>query len=173
MTVVQEITVWWTKTSRSAPGAAVRNAVPELYDLPFRPATMARFDVVHHGVLVREWTGFGDPEESVEGHAVTPGRPLRLGCVRVEPGPDVVGVVYAYDYACGGAPERTTRPRTVLQLRPGQWGRAVYNGRFEDRGTGEWLYKKVVANVAHVGDPSDAVFSGVPSRTFHDLAHLR
>ena len=173
MTLVQEITVWWTKTSRSAPGAAARNAVPELFALPFRPATMGRFDVVHHGVLVREWTGFDVPEEAVEGHPVLEGRPFRLGCVRVEPGLDVVEVVYAYDFACGGAPERTSRPRRVLRLRAGQWGRVVYNGRFEDRGTGEWLYKKVVANVAHVGGASDAVFSGEPARSFSDLAHLR
>lgn len=173
MTVVQEITVWWTKKARSAPGAAVRNAVPELYDLPFRPSTMARFDVVHHGVLVREWAGFDVPEEAVEGHVVAPGLPLRLGCLRVESGPDAAQVVYAYDYACGGAPERTTRPRPVLRLRPGQWGRVLYNGRFEDRGTREWLYKKVVANVAYLGDPADAVFSEAPSRTFSDLAHLR
>ncbi|HEX9953201.1 MAG TPA: hypothetical protein VGB53_15630 [Rubricoccaceae bacterium] len=173
MTVVQEITVWWTKTSRSAPGATPRNAVSELFDLPFRPATMARFAVVHHSVLVREWTGFDDPEEAVEGHQLVPGRPLRLGCVRVDPGQDAVQVVYAYDFACGGAPERTTRPRPVVRLAAGQWGRVVYNGRFEDRGMGEWLYKKVVANVAHVADPSDPVFSGAPAKTFSDLAHLR
>lgn len=173
MTIVQEITVWWTKTARSAPGATVRNAVPECFDLPFRPATMARFDVVRHGVLIREWTGFGDPEETVEGHAVTPEQPLRLGCVRIEPGPDAAQVVYTYDFACGGAPERTSRPRPVLRLRAGQWGRVVYNGRFEDRETRDWLYKKVVANVAHVADPSEAVFQGEPSKTFSDLAHLR
>ncbi len=173
MTIVQEITVWWTKTARSAPGATARNAVPERFELPFRPATMARFDVVRHGVLIQEWTGFGDPDETVDGHHVVPGRPLRLGCIQVEPGPDATQVVYAYDYACGGAPERTGRPRPVLRLRPGQWGRVVYNGRFEDRSTGEWLYKKVVANVAHVGDAPEAVFSGEPSKTFSDLAHLR
>ncbi|HEX9952148.1 MAG TPA: hypothetical protein VGB53_10295 [Rubricoccaceae bacterium] len=173
MTVVQEITVWWTKTARSAPGATIRNAVPERFDLPFRPATMARFDIVHHRVLIREWTGFDDREETVEEHRVVAGQPLRLGCVRVEPGPDAVQVVYAYDYTCGGVPERTTRPRPVLLLKPGQWGRVVYNGRFEDRGTGEWLYKKVVANVAHVGDTPEAAFSGEPSKMFSDLAHLR
>ena len=173
MTVVQEITVWWTKRSRSAPGAAVRNAVPEMFDLPFRPATMGRFDVVHHVVLIREWFGFDHPEETVEGHAVTAGGDFRLGCVRVEPGPDVVEVVYTYDFVCGGAPERTTRPRPVLRLRAGQWGRVVYNGRFEDRRSGEWLYKKVVANVAHVGGSSGAAFSGEPSKAFGDLAHLR
>ena len=171
--IVQEITVWWTKRSRSAPGAAVRNAVPEAFDLPFRPATMTRFDVVHHEVLVREWFGFDHPEETVEGHAVTPGVDFRLGCARVEPGPDAVQVVYAYDFACGGAPERTTRPRPVLRLRASQWGRVVYNGRFEDRRSGEWLYKKVVVNVAHVGEPWGAAFSGEPSRVFSDLAHLR
>ena len=94
MILVQEITVWWTKTARSAPGATVRNAVPERFDLPFRPATMARFGLVHHGILVQEWTGFGNPEETVEGHHVVLGRPLRLGCVRVEPGPDAAHVVY-------------------------------------------------------------------------------
>ncbi|HEX8297792.1 MAG TPA: hypothetical protein VF594_01415 [Rubricoccaceae bacterium] len=173
MTIVQEITVWWTKRARSAPGATVRNAVPEHFDLPFRPATLARFDIVYHSVLIQEWTGFDQPEETVEEHHLVPDRPFRIGCVRIEPGPDASQVVYAYDLACGGSPERTGRLRPVLRLRAGQWGRVVYNGRFEDRETREWLYKKVVANVAHVGDPLEPVFVGEPSKTFHDLAHLR
>ena len=61
----------------------------------------------------------------------------------------------------------------MLRLRAGQGGRVVYTGRFEDWKTRDWLYKKVVANVAHVADPSEAVFAGEPLKTFSDLAHLR
>lgn len=173
MVVVQEVTLWWTKKSRSAPGSTVRNAVPELFEVPFRPATMNRTGVAYHGVLIQEWLGFGQIEQTVDELACPDTEPVKLGCLYIRPREEVTEVVYAYDFDCGGAPVRTPLPRVVLTLRPGQWGRAVYNGRFEDWKTREWLYKKVVANVAHVQDTEEQVFSGAPSKSFADLALLR
>lgn len=173
MIVVQHITLWWTKASRSAPGSAVRNAVPELFDLPFRPATMAATGVAYHSVLIREWLGFGHREDASAALPADRDGTFHVGCLRIRPGADRADVVYTYGLACAGAPERTPMPRTVLSLRPGQWGRVVYNGRFEGARRQEWLYRKVVVNVAHLTGDEETVYAGRPSKEFSDLAILR
>ena len=70
---------------------------------------------------------------------------------------------YRYDWHIGAMPERYTYDKTgqklplnelALNLAPGEYGRAVCNGRFRDWDTGIWYYALDILNVMPLAEPT-------------------
>ncbi len=79
-----------------------------------------------------------------------------------------VYVRYRYDWHFGAIPGRYTydgpgqkKPlnELALDLTPGDYGRAVCNGRFQDWDTGSWYYKQDILNVIPLAEPTDSLTS--------------
>jgi hypothetical protein len=179
MLLVQHIAMMWTKASRGGEGARLRNSVPEVLQLPPEIRELER-TVRLHAVNVAEssrfrpdsrCSDFGDPE-----HVNLKGFDLKT---------DGDGVEVFYKRLPNTALANRTRwrfdetgctewSRSALRLHQGQWGQAMYNGRFAGVDTGNWWYEKNVLNVAVVEEPDLEVFLRTrPAQRFVELASLR
>ena len=85
--------------------------------------------------------------------------------IQQEPG---IHVRYRNDWHIGAMPERYTYDKTgqkqplnelALDLAPGEYGRAVCNGRFRDWDTGIWYYVLDILNVMPLTEPTDSLTS--------------
>ncbi len=79
-----------------------------------------------------------------------------------------IHVRYRNDWHIGAMPERYTYDKTgqkqplnelALDLAPGEYGRAVCNGRFRDWDTGIWYYVLDILNVMPLTEPTDSLTS--------------
>ena len=79
-----------------------------------------------------------------------------------------IQVRYRNDWHIGAMSERYTYDKTgqkqplnelALDLIPGDYGRAVCNGRFRDWDTGIWYYVLDILNVMPLAEPTDALTS--------------
>jgi hypothetical protein len=172
--VVEPVTQWvdvtWTKASRGAPGAALRNAVPNGFLLPVLGAPMT------HIVMASERDDFGsrsswEPVPAGSGYlekaamSGTPGLP-RHGEVDIRKQNDDLHILLRPTIF--GFPPRRRRPPAV-PLKPRQWVRWVVNYRFS--GYRGWSYAQVTMNVAN-GDVAVDVFLGEPTVTIDERASL-
>lgn len=167
--LVQEIRTDWSKVSRGAPGAAKRAAVPRALPLPLHRADRDFYALFEHRVFFSEWEGFRDPGEQVACSEEV-GQVI-YGCVRLKLEGESLRVVWKYDPGYAGAPSRDGNPKQAFTLRPGQWGRVVYNGRFgEDEG---WYYRQTTFNVALAERASACVFTeSEPAHVYKQVAEL-
>src|SRR5215831_12587599 len=99
--IVQKIQTIWTKKSRGAPGAVLRNAVPVALPLPVDRVSDNSV-LFEHCVSFREFDHFSSPSEVVA--SLESSRSAVYGCVRLELGADGLSVIWAYTDSCGGAP---------------------------------------------------------------------
>jgi hypothetical protein len=130
--------------------------------------------IFHHTAVFTEVDQFSMPRQEVAEHQLSTPGTKHFACLRVRWETPAALVTYAYDRLKGGAPERTSYPRKVLALHPGEWGRVAYNGRHVAlSGMSGWFYRQDVFNVAVTEKIDLTPFSGEPLREFSDLAHLR
>ena len=95
-----------------------------------------------------------------------------------------VQVRYRYDWHIGAIPERYTYDKTgqklpllelALDLSPGDYGRAICNGRFRDWDTGIWYYALDILNVLLPAAPTNALTSFMdrePSKVYTQIDRL-
>jgi hypothetical protein len=177
--LVQVIQLRWGKSARGGQGARDRNAVPLAFEVSADELLGAADELV---VVESRWgarNAFVEPlHRSLRRVATAAG--YRFGCVSVSANPEALSVRYQYDTAHGGAPDRWffnsatgfgEAPGRNFVVRPGQWVRIRYNGRFSCVDTGNWWYEQVTVNVALFrGVPSGQVFVG--SEPSQDLVAL-
>lgn len=170
--IIQEIQTEWTKASRGAPRANLRNAVPESVCLPGQTQELSGSLALHHFLRYGEWNDFSSPDES---HVIIElADELCFGCVRIYPFENHIKVVLAYDMTHGGAPERESYPKTVFELHANTWGTIVYNGRFSEGHDSVWMYRQTVCNIGMFDRFSASVFTDSQPISMHqDLAKLR
>ncbi len=101
--------------------------------------------------------------------------------IQQEPG---IHVRYRNDWHIGAMPERYTYDKTgqkqplnelALDLIPGDYGRAVCNGRFRDWDTGVWYYVLDILNVMPLTEPTDSLTSFTdrePNKIYTRIARL-
>lgn len=173
MILIQEIRSIWSKASRGGPAAALRNAVPEAAPFPLVRAGSKTGPILHQSLLYGELNGFAEPISSqvVELRSDR----ISIGCVKIEVSSEQLVVAYEYDYRCGGAPPRHSRPGVNLkeEVVAGHesWVRVKYNGRFSGE---DWWYEKVVLNVGLFQEYEPGVFySSKPSHEISQMAELR
>jgi hypothetical protein len=115
---------------------------------------------------------------SVRRHQVPLVEGFTYRSVAVSAHPEGLRVLYHYD---GGAPNRWFLNRLpardgapggqIMLVRPGEWARVCYNGRFSCSDTGNWWYEQVTVNVAWFADEcAGRVF--LDSEAAHELRSL-
>ncbi|MEU8545698.1 hypothetical protein AB0C81_01605 [Streptomyces roseoverticillatus] len=155
---VQWVRVTWTKRSRGAEAATIRNALPAAFTLP----DAALLPVVHD-VVMPEREGFS-ARESLRGQAE---KGVRLreaeGRLLVRP-PDISSL--------RAMPPRRRRP-PAIRLAPGEWLRWQLNHRSSSAaGMADWSYEQKTLNIAYGPHASD-VFLGTPTHVIDERGHLR
>ena len=156
LVVVQSVSTRWTKASRGAPSAAVRNATPEVLSLPQLP---------HSDDAAVLWHEVQFEEPLFERNERA--RYVRLVDVRV-PGLDLL------EQADGGL-RVDLFGRQQFILRVGEIGLLTFNF-VEDVVDDDWrrsLYRKVSANLANLREPVPDLFFARPThrvRRLRDLA---
>jgi hypothetical protein len=139
---IQRIRTIWTKASRGAAAARVRNAVPNALPLPQVQPGGTR-PLIEHDVTFLESNHFSDPVQAIK--SSDSGDLLTYGCLHIKLSINSVQLIWEYRPDEGGAPPRHPAPKDLFTLHAGQWARIEYNGRFShDDG---WSYKKSVVNV--------------------------
>lgn len=159
--IVQLLTTEWTKESRGAPGAQLRNATPLAVELPPRWTELddATFRVhhlyfaEHRDYVPREWTDVRRGRPFVEVEAFRVEREEKG--VRVLLNHGQMGLPGSREW---GGMARDQHTEELFQLSAGEWGRAIYNERVQYWDTGHWGYCKHVLNVGLLKDVGLDVF---------------
>ncbi len=143
MLIVQRITTEWTKASRGGVGATLRNATPDVLEIPSPTRTMPGY--ILHDVRYSEHEHFECHSRIFESDAQTH---IRIEPVCLHLTKHTVAARFVWSWRHCGAPERD--PHDVFQLSHGEWGRFTCNGRFgaESSSGREWGYHKTVFNIA-------------------------
>jgi hypothetical protein len=168
--IVQQIEVEWSKASRGGQGAVWRNAVREVAKVPLNRIVASDLVLVQQKLWFFERNKFALPKETIILNPTV--KPLVIGCVSVDYSDDAVVAGFAFNSACGGAPNRSGIRQTLV-LTLNEWGQIVYNGRFAPAYDGDWWYEKMVVNVGIFDPPSNSVFTrSQPNQTCSAMAHL-
>ncbi|MGK5548078.1 hypothetical protein ACSNOH_25610 [Streptomyces sp. URMC 127] len=147
----------WTKRSRGAEAATMRNALPVAFPLPDAPAPVV------HDVVMSERDAFVARASLRDG--ADPGVRLRESGGRLLVQPPALSLLQAM-------PPRRRRPPAV-RLAPGQWLRWQLNHRCSSAaGMADWFYTQNTLNIAY-GPHTPDVFLGAPTRHVDERGYLR
>jgi hypothetical protein len=160
---LQLLTTEWTKESRGGSGARLRNTTPQGVVLPESLIGADDGTLRIHHVYFSERNNFLPRE----GTNTRSGRSTfeEMEAFRVERTEE--GVRVLLDHGRMGLPgahewswemARGNQYEELLSVRPGEWGRAVYNERISYWETSHWGYCKHVLNVGLLRDASPDVF---------------
>ena len=168
--LVQQIRLHWYKDCRGGNGAVRRNQYPRAMRLPkdFFSSYYPLRPSAHFVFILQEPDGFHIKKEY---HRLMPWK--ADGTMRLQPFELIqqesgIQVRYRNDWHIGAMSERYTYDKTgqkqplnelALDLLPGDYGRAVCNGRFRDWDTGIWYYVLDILNVMPLAEPTDALTS--------------
>jgi len=164
MIVVQELRTRWTKLSRGAPAASLRNRTPRALRLPVRHVQSQ--NSFFHRVVFAEEAAF-EPRVKEADFFANAKRELAGVEIRSDVSPLLVTFVWSH-FGCG-APERPHGQRASILS--GEWCQILQNGRFGyDR---EWAYQSTVVNIAVMIDWNPEVFlTSPPTLTMDHRAEL-
>jgi hypothetical protein len=137
-TLIQLIETRWTKQSRGAPGAAARNAVPEV--IRFAEVLPPHPVLFQHALFV-EHQGFAPPAASeFVCFSADDSSKYRLTICHQNAAAEISFFGTPFTQTSG-------RPTDVVRLEPDTWLRIIGNQRVsEDWG---WTYRKFVYNIVH------------------------
>ena len=127
---VQQIDVIWTKASRGAPLAALRNSVPEALEFSVDRQTLEENQLIAQFVNFDEYSNFAQPRLRFESFATC--EKIKYRCVDLQITENHVDVIWHFNGIDGGHPNRIEKAKLAFTLQPKQWGRVLYNGRFSE-----------------------------------------
>lgn len=156
-TIVQCIDTDWTKQSRGSPGAIKRNATPQALRLPLEERSRG-CSFIEHRSRFDERRDFEDPHLSISFESLAPGRTLRYGGVQVVKEDNRLRVSWIYTPEDAGMPPRPQKRNDVFELTLNQWGRVIFNGRFNGGEHAYWSYRKTVLNIGLFEEVAASVF---------------
>jgi hypothetical protein len=172
MIVIQCLVTVWTKKSRGGPLASQRNATPEALPLTAGLSTAVGECLVHE-VRFDESHGFQPEERWMEESQLAKAlsHTHLESSVRFQKVAEGLAVGFKWP-GDAGLPERRSLKRVFL-LKPGEWGRLVYNGRFVVHDIGDWYYEKKVINISNGLSLEPTLFlSTEPAHSSSMLAEL-
>lgn len=169
--VVQQVTVIWTKTTRSAPEATVRNALPTAYPITLFPApeSFPAQALLIEKIYLHERDQFRHSQREHTLQEMQSGKSYTVDNVRIRTDGEHVIVVYAYQ-SWSGAPRRQAPPRQIMTVQPGEWGEISYNGR--TGGYDGWYYHQTTLNIGCFQTLPEDPFTQPPTHTYSDMADL-
>lgn len=143
-TIVQIVETHWTKQSRGAAGATIRNALPEVLPIPTSVAPSGPI-LLHHAQF-RESDNFTTPRST--GLMIFGAHDETTWRLRIEPaddgGVDVLFYGSRFQFTSGRSTDKARLPANT-------WLQIVSNMReaHEDY----WCYRKFVYNIVHARQP--------------------
>lgn len=167
--LIQQIRLQWYKDCRGGNSAVQRNQYPRAMRLPKDFFSYFSSGLpTHFASIVQRPDGFHiekDCRRLMEWKAD--------GTMRLQPFELIlqecrIQVRYRYDWHIGAMPERYTYDKSgqkhllnelALDLSPGDYGRAICNGRFRDWDTGIWYYVLNILNVMPLAEPTHSLTS--------------
>ena len=187
---IQGIKTCWTKAPRGGEGAIMRNRVPEAVKMPFSasyssPAETYPFFL--HLLGYGEHTRYKARSEFLKSDigANKSAEILNRGGVRVSFDGESLAARYQWKQELGAPGHRTQNAagmfvpvhhspaQQALELKIGEWGRILYNGRHSDHDDGRWYYSKHVFNIGLFLNPRPDVFlASQPIKTYSKMALL-
>ncbi|HLK88315.1 MAG TPA: hypothetical protein VKZ18_00395 [Polyangia bacterium] len=163
MVAVQIVEVVWTKRSRGAPGATLRNALPRAFPMQ----ALSGSCTIEHYRLVESRAG--EFEQKLVKAETCDAIPTRIEDLALEPEKDTLSLGLWWDISTG-QPERRS-VRNAVRLSPGGLARLVTNGRHSSH-SGQF-YTQSTYNVAFGDDiAADTFIARPPQHTFSQEADL-
>lgn len=188
---VQEIATNWTKASRGGTGAAERNRVPEAAKLPLNANPFSSpaetYPFLLHLLGYSEYTKYKVWSEFLKSDVTAneSAEILNRGGVRLSFDGEVLTARYQWKRELGAPGRRTQNAagmfvpvhhspfQKALELKAGEWGRILFNGRHSDYDDGRWYYSKHVFNIGLFVNPqSDVFLTSQPIKTYSKMALL-
>jgi hypothetical protein len=145
MLIIQEIITRWTKESRGAPGAVLRNQVPEVLSIPTPSDPMTDDTWIYQKVIFDEHKKFKDPFEQLD--LLTPFKLTKFGIAEITEQSSCIAICINYG-AWDGAPRRDFLKKKAFLLMKGDFGQIRYNWRIS-YDEGGWAYQKTTLNIAY------------------------
>ena len=162
--LIQQIRLQWYKNCRGGSAATRRNQCPRAMELPKDFFAYYSFGLpIHFVSVVQSPDGFRVYKDCRRLMEWKPNGTMRLHPFELIQRESGIQVWYRYDWHIGAMPERYTYDKTgqklplnelALNLAPGEYGRAVCNGRFRDWDTGIWYYVLDILNVVPLAEPT-------------------
>jgi hypothetical protein len=164
--VVQHIWTLWTKRSRGGDAARLRNAVPTAVIIPKCETDAA---CILHQATYSESTEFSQHNALKLSDSFAE---LGLSFLSCQTDEDRLAIRFHRDGFNAATPSPYPH-KDAFRLRPEEWGRVVYNGRYIDRSTGNWWYEQHVCNIGWFSQWTLSVFTRtVPDYEFQELVEL-
>jgi hypothetical protein len=183
--LVQQIRLQWYKDCRGGNAAAQRNQYPRAMRLPKDFFSYYSFGLPTHFVsILQRPNGFQIDKDCRRLIEWKPNGSMRIHPFELIQKESGLHVRYRNDWHIGAMPERYTYDETgqkqplnelALDLAPGEYGRAVCNGRFRDWDTGIWYYVLDILNVMPLTEPTDSLTSFTdrePNKIYTRIARL-
>lgn len=169
MLIIQEIVTRWTKESRGAPGATLRNQVPEFLSVPMPREPMTDESWIYQKSIFDEYRKFEEPFEQLD--VITPFKLSKFGIADISE--REIGVLVDINYgAWEGAPRRDFLKKKAFQLDLNDVGKINYNWRIA-YDEGGWAYQKTVINMALLNDFVPEIFiTKDATQSFEDMPNL-
>lgn len=162
--LIQQIRLQWYKNCRGGSAATRRNQYPRAMELPKDFFAYYSFGLpIHFVSVVQSPDGFRVYKDCRRLMEWKPNGTMRLHPFELIQRESGIQVWYRYDWHIGAMPERYTYDKSgqkqplnelALDLAPGEYGRAVCNGRFRDWDTGIWYYVLDILNVMPLAEPT-------------------
>jgi hypothetical protein len=177
--LVQIIHLRWDKLARGGQGACQRNSVPQSLAIPAANLKSSAGQLYIDESYWNEQNDFAEPY-SVRRYDNALAEGFNFACVTVATHTEGLAVRFRYDPHNGGLPDRSFLNHApgdfyagrVLLVRPSQWVRLHYNGRFSN--DYYWWFEQTTVNVAWFAhEPDGNVFlDREPSQELVSLADL-
>lgn len=187
MILVQNIVLDWYKDCRGGMGAVQRSQFPQAAKLPDNFFEYSSYgSPVHWRRVTQKKDGFHirydyRRMEQFDSRVSLHLRPMQLICKE----DSSCEIRYRYDLHQGAKPERCKYSRErngpvplnepAFELHPGDYGRAVCNGRFVDWDTGEWWYEWNITNIIVQAEKEaslDCFLAKEPTHYYQQIAQL-
>jgi hypothetical protein len=177
---IQSIITSWDKEYRGGEKAAIRNGIPDSFELPIDVFVRPNEDKVFIHEVRSFWyndfmtTGKVYPIESSE---------VKLQGVLIKTSKENIQVYFKYSVHDCGKPYRSrydnTGTLTMLEekaftLNKNEYGRVVFNGRYTDLDSGNWWYEKKVYNIIDLDKAKKDIFiRNNPLKVYEQMAVLK
>jgi hypothetical protein len=181
MIIIQQIRVTWSKKSRGAPGAALRNAVPKSIPVELEECTF-----LFESYIFEEWDSF---KQKWAVHSANNLIPYHVGNLLLKYQNEALDIGFQWEYRIGkialgkirgvspwkfgsgvGYPYRHDI-RSAFHLSSGMFGRLIINGLYRRRGSSTW-YSQDIYNIAVFEQPTPDLFiSREPNRIIDLRVH--
>ncbi|WP_287224406.1 hypothetical protein [Oscillibacter sp.] len=182
--LVQQLRLQWYKDCRAEMRPHSGTSIPEPCGCRKTSSRIIPLACLHFVSILQRPNGFQIDKDCRRLIEWKPNGSMRIHPFELIQKESGLHVRYRNDWHIGAMPERYTYDETgqkqplnelALDLAPGEYGRAVCNGRFRDWDTGIWYYVLEILNVMPLTEPTDSLTSFTdrePNKIYTRIARL-